>query len=282
MMTLYPSQVPVPVAELGEGALWDRESGSLYWVDSPAGLVHRLDEGRHRHWDAGQSVGCVVTRASGGLVLAAGHGFLALDPATGTVSPLAAAEPDKPGNHMNDGACDRAGRFYAGSMADDETPGNGALYRLDPDHSITRLITGVGISNGIGWSPDNQLMYYVDSLAHSIDVFDYDAATGAISGRRPLASVGKADVVPDGLAVDAGGSVWVALWGGSVVQRYSQGGQLTGEVRLPAAHVTSCAFAGADLDQLYITTAAGPGSSAGGLFTCPAGVAGLPAHPYRG
>jgi sugar lactone lactonase YvrE len=245
--------------------------------------VHCLDSGgEHRSWQAGQPVGAVVSRAAGGLVLAAGDGFLALDPATGTVSGLATAEPGKPGNRMNDGACDRAGRFYAGTMAADESPGQGALYRLDPDHSVTQHCTGVGISNGIGWSPDDRLMYYIDSLAYRIDMFDYDAATGAISGRRPLVSLGKADVMPDGLAVDAEGSVWVAVWGGGVVQRYSQDGQLTGEVRLPAAHVTSCAFAGPDLDQLYITTAAGPGSSAGALFTCPAGVAGLPAHPYRG
>jgi sugar lactone lactonase YvrE len=283
MMILQPSRVPVPAAELGEGPCWDPASGLLYWVDSPAGRVHRLDsDGGHVSWEAGQPVGSVVTRAGGGLVLAAGDGFLALDPATGAVSPLATAEPGKPGNHMNDGACDQAGRFYAGSMATDESPGQGALYRLDPDHSVTQLFAGVGISNGIGWSPDNQLMYYVDSLAYRIDIFDYDAATGAIGGRRPLASIGGAGVVPDGLAVDTEGSVWVAVWGGGVIQRYSKDGQLTGEARLPAAHVTSCAFAGPDLDQLYITTAAGPGSSAGALFTCPAGVTGLPAHPYRG
>jgi sugar lactone lactonase YvrE len=283
MSSLQPRLVPVPVAELGEGPCWDPVSGSLYWVDAPAGLVHCLDgDGRHESFDAGQPVGAVVTREGGGLVLAAGDGFLALDQASGTVSPLATAEPGKPGNHMNDGACDRAGRFYAGSMAEDELPGQGALYRLDPDRSVTQLLTGVGISNGIGWSPDDQLMYYVDSLAYRVDIFDYDQATGEISGRRALASLGEGAVVPDGLAVDADGNVWVAVWGGGVLRRYSPAGQLTGEVPLPAAHVTSCAFGGPELEQLYITTAAGPGSLAGALFTCPAGAAGLPTHPYRG
>ena len=283
MMILQAAQVAVPLAELGEGPFWDAGDSTLYWVDSPAGRVHRLDSGGgHAQWEAGLPVGAAASRASGGLMLAAGDGFAALDPATGVVSPLVTAEHGKPGNRMNDGACDRAGRFYAGTMAIDETPGHGALYRLDPDHSVTRLLTGIGVSNGIGWSPDEQLMYYVDSLAYSLDVFDYDAATGDISGRRALVSIGSGEVMPDGLAVDADGSVWVAVWGGSVVQRYSPAGQLTGEVRLPAVQVTCPAFAGQDLDQLYITTAAGPGSLGGALFSCPAGVPGLPVHPYRG
>src|SRR5450759_79866 len=282
-MILRPSPMPLPAAELGESACWDPAAGILYWVDSPAGLVHRLDaSGEHASWDIGRPVGVVVPRAAGGLAIGAGDGFLALDPATGTVTRLATAEPGKPGNRMNDGACDRAGRFYAGTMAADESPGQGALYRLDPDHGVTRLCTGVGISNGIGWSPDERLMYYVDSLAYRADVFDYDATTGAISGRRPFASLGEADVVPDGLAVDVEGGVWVALWGGGMIQRYSADGRPAGVVQLPAARVTSCAFGGPGLDQLYITTADGPGSSAGALFTCRAPVAGLATHPYRG
>ena len=282
-MILRPSPMPLPAAELGESACWDPDSGALYWVDSPAGLVHCLDDsGGHSCWDIGQPVGMVVPRAAGGLVVGAGDGFVALDPVTGAITPLATAEPDKPGNHMNDGACDRAGRLYAGTMAADESPGQGALYRLDPDHSVTQLITGVGISNGIGWSPDNRLMYYVDSLAHRVDVLDYDPATGAISGRRPLAGLGEADVVPDGLAVDARGGVWVAVWGGGVIQRFSPDGRRAGVAELPAARVTSLAFGGPGLEQLYITTADGPGRSAGALFTCPAPVAGLATHPYRG
>jgi len=183
---------------------------------------------------------------------------------------------------MNDGACDRAGRFYAGTMAIDESPGKGALYRLEPDHSVSKVFAGLGISNGIGWSPDDRLMYYIDSLAYRVDVLDYDPVTGAMGERRPFVHLGSGDVVPDGLAVDAEGSVWVAVWGGGVIQRCSADGRLTGVVRLPAANVTSCAFGGAGLDQLYVTTAAGPGRSGGGLFSCPAGVTGLPAYPYRG
>jgi sugar lactone lactonase YvrE len=183
---------------------------------------------------------------------------------------------------MNDGACDRAGRFFAGTMAEDEATPAGALYRLDPDHVVTRLVAGVTVSNGIGWSPDERLMYYVDSPTRRVDVFDYDPATGAIEGRRPFASLPPGDAVPDGLTVDAEGGVWVALWGGSAVHRYDRAGRLDRVLEIPSVNVTSCAFGGAGLDQLYVTAAAGPGETEGALYRWPAGVPGQPAHPYRG
>jgi len=282
LVILEPTELLLPYAELGEGPHWDIDSQSLYWVDIPAGLVHRMDDsGAHTSWDVGMPVGAVVPRISGGLCVAAGNGFYALDVDTGAVSEIAAA-PGLTGTRMNDGACDRAGRFYAGSMAGDEAPGRGSFYRLDVDQTVTELFDGVGISNGVGWSPDDRRMYYIDSLAYRVDVMDYDIETGAIGERRPFARLGSGDVVPDGLAVDAEGGVWAAVWGGSVIQRYDADGHLTAVVRVPAAHVTSCAFGGPELDQLYITTAAGPGRSAGALFTCPAGVKGLPAFAYRG
>jgi len=278
-----PAQLPVPVAKLGEGPVWDAAGAALYWVDIPAGRVHRLDEdGTHVSWDAGQPVGAAVPRASGGLVLAARDGFLALDTGTGAVTPLVPVEADQPGTRMNDGSCDRAGRFYAGTMAADESPGAGSLYRLDPDLRLTRLLDGVGISNGIGWSPDETLMYYVDSLGYQVDVMDYDPATGEIGRRRCLTTLGNGGVVPDGLTVDADGCVWVAVWGGGALQRYRPDGRLKQIIELPAAHVTSCAFGGKDLDVLYISTAAGPGALAGAMFACRPGVTGLPSHPFRG
>jgi sugar lactone lactonase YvrE len=167
-------------------------------------------------------------------------------------------------------------------MAADESQGKGALYRLDPDHRLTRLMTGIGLSNGIGWSPDDRQMYYVDSLEHRLDVLDYDAATGEVSARRPLAEIGRGDVLPDGLTVDAEGGIWVAVWGGGAVLRYSPAGKLTTTLELPAAYVTCPTFGGPDLETMYITTAAGPGDGAGALFSYRPGVPGLPTHPYRG
>lgn len=279
---LIPHKVDVPAAELGEGPCWDAASQSLFWVDIPAERVHRLSAaGVHSSWDVGRPAGAVVPRASGGLVVAAGHEFLSLDPLTGTVTELATA-PARPGTRMNDGKADLAGRFYAGTMADDESPGKGSLYRLDTDHAVTEIYTGVGISNGIGWSPDNSLMYYIDSLAYRVEVLDYDAATGQMGERRPFVRLGSGDVMPDGLATDSEGGVWVAVWGGGVIQRYDSDGRLTGVVRVPATNVTSCTFGGPDLDLLYITTAAGPGRSAGSVFSCDCGVRGLQTFPYRG
>ena len=282
-MTGQPARLPVPVAELGEGPCWDAASSTLYWTDIPASQVHALyADGQHRSWDIGQQVGAVALRASGGLVLAAEDGFLTLDTSTGAVAPLVSVDHGLPDVRMNDGATDRAGRFYAGSMAADESPGAGALYRLDPDHSLTRLITGLGVSNGIGWSPDNRQMYYVDSLDHRLDVLDYDAATGEIGERKPLAEIGGGDVVPDGLTVDADGGIWVAVWGGGAVHQYSPHGALTTTLELPAAYVTCPTFGGPDLETMYITTAAGPGDGAGALFSFRPGVTGQPTYPYRG
>ncbi len=283
------ARVPVAAGLLAEGPCWDAGAGGLYWVDIPAGRVHFLGEaGGQRSWAAGQPVSAVVPRAGGGLVLAARDGFLALDPGTGETAALAAVEADRPGNRMNDGACDRAGRLFAGTKAEDDEPGAGALYRLDLDLAVTRVIADVTISNGIGWSPDERLMYYVDSPTGRIDVFDYDPATGTFGGRRTFTRVPDpdagpgGDAVPDGLTVDAEGGVWVALWGGSAVHRYDAGGRLDRIVDVPHVNVTSCAFGGAGLDLLYVTAAAGPGAAEGALYRFPAGVTGLPAHPFRG
>ena len=215
-------------------------------------------------------------------MVAVRDGFMTLDPATGELDMLAEVEQDDPATRMNDGACDRAGRFYAGTMGFNEEPGLGALYRLDPDLRVTTLVTGVGISNGIGWSPDDRLMYYIDSHTHRVDVFDYDPATGAIEGRRQFAAVGQGEVVPDGLTVDAEGCVWVAVWGGHAVLRHDPAGQVVQTLEFPAARVSSCAFGGRGLDRLYVTTAAGPGESAGALFTAEPGVTGQPSYPFRG
>jgi sugar lactone lactonase YvrE len=282
-VTTQPIQVQAPLATVAEGPVWDSAEQALYWVDIPEGRVHRMDAGgSFTTWDVGQPAGVVVTRAGGGLVVGVKDGFVALDPASGEMTMLAAVEQERPGNRMNDGACDRAGRFFAGTMAEDERPGEGTFYRLDPDLRVRTLVTGVGISNGIGWSPDERLMYYLDAQDHQVDVFDFDAATGEIDGRRPFAAVGGGDVVPDGMTVDAAGGVWVAVWGGGVVLRHDPSGRVQEAIELPAARVSSCTFGGPGLDQLFVTTAAGPGTLGGSLFVCEPGIIGQPSHPFRG
>ncbi|MFC4116701.1 SMP-30/gluconolactonase/LRE family protein [Nonomuraea zeae] len=269
--------VPVPRARLGEGPRWDAATETLLWVDIPAGLVHRLDPAgdTEETIDVGQPVGVAVPRVEGGLALAVRDGFAVLADGELTVT-AAVTAGERPGNRMNDGACDRAGRFFAGTKAEDDTPGAGNLYRLDPGRSCEHVLAGVTISNGIGWSPDERLLYYVDTPADRVDVFDYDPATGELAGRRTFAELPQ----PDGLTVDAGGHVWVALWGGASVVRLRPDGGHDLTLPVPAANVTSCAFGGPGLDELYVTTA-WDGRTGGELWRCRTPYTGLPANPCR-
>lgn len=266
-------------ARLGEGPVWDARSAELLWVDILAGVVHRFDPvtGGDRAFNTGGYVGAVVPRASGGYALAVAAGF-AVASEDGEVAPLVAVGHDE-AVRMNDGACDSAGRFWAGSMRLDEAPAGGCLYRLDAGHRVERICEGVTISNGVAWSPDDTLLYYVDTPTGTIDVFDFDPETGVAGGRRVLTRV---DGYPDGLVVDAEGCLWAAFWGGGQVRRYSPQGELAEVIDVPAAHTTKAAFGGPDLRDLYITTAAGGEPHAGGLFVARPGVAGLPAHAYSG
>lgn len=276
-------------AELGEGPVWDDRRERLLWVDILAGHVHTTDPatGADEVLEVGSEVGTIALRAGEGLVLALRDGFALLEP-DGELRTVAEVEADKPGNRFNDGACDRAGRLWAGTMAFDETPGAGALYRLDPDLSVTKILDEVTISNGIGWSPDDRSMYYVDSPMMGIDVFDYDLAAGTPTNRRRLANTPPELGVPDGLTMDAEGCLWVAFYGGGCVHRYTPDGRLDRELPVPASNVTKPAFGGATHSELFVTTAAKGLSddqraaepSAGGLFRLRPGVAGRPADRF--
>ena len=278
-------------AEVGEGPYWDEGSRTLLFVDIPPGRVHRLDpaDGDVTTIEVGQAVGAVIPRASGGLVVAARDGIAELGPA-GELSWLAPIEADRSSNRMNDAKCDPAGRLWAGTMAFEAEPGAGALYRIETDHSWEQVIDGVTISNGLGWSPDGSTMYYIDSPTKGVDLLDYDLATGAATGRRRVISCDDVDGVPDGMAVDAEGHLWVAFFGGGVVRRYDPDGGLVTEITLPAAQITSCAFGGEELDELYITSAARGLSAtelaeqphAGAVFRCRPGVRGPLPVPFAG
>ncbi|MFI6290808.1 SMP-30/gluconolactonase/LRE family protein [Nonomuraea sp. NPDC050790] len=287
---MEPEVVPVPRANLGEGPRWDGATDTLLWVDIMAGLVHRLDpaDGAHEVTEVGRPVGVVAPRTGGGLALAVRDGFAVLPDGGGPPDArgvrdgrgleMVAAVTERPGNRMNDGACDRAGRFFAGTMAQDDTPGAGALYRLDPGGGCERVLDGVSISNGVAWSPDERLLYYVDTPTGRVDVFDYDPAAGRLDGRRVFAEIPRG--FPDGITVDAAGHVWVALWEGGAVLRLRPDGRLDLTVEVPAANVTSCAFGGPGLGDLYITTA-WDGKAGGELWRCRTPYTGLPANPYR-
>jgi sugar lactone lactonase YvrE len=212
------------------------------------------------------------------------RGF-ALESADGTLTPLPEVWSD-PGVRMNDGGCDPDGRFYCGSMAYDQRPGAASLYRLDADGSVHVVLRGATISNGLEWSPDGTRAYYNDTSTGRVDLFDYGRDTG-LTGRRPFVILPKEDGAPDGLTVDAEGGIWVALFGGGVVRRYSPEGALDAVVELPVKNVTACTFGGAGLEQLFITTsreglAEGEVPRAGALFRVQPGVKGLPAREFAG
>lgn len=279
-------------ARVGEGPVWDAALQRLVWVDILNGLVHRYDpvSGDDETVEVGKAVGAAAPRASGGLVLALEDEFAAFDPATGELTPLAPVEADAPGRRMNDGKCDRAGRFWAGSMEWDGEHPTGSLYRLDPDHTVTRVLEGVRISNGLGWSPDERLMYYIDSPTYRIDVFDFDLDAGRLANRRVLVEVPREWGMPDGMTVDAEGYLWVAFWGGWAVRRLAPDGKLVETLRLPVSQVSSCTFGGPDLTDLYITSATDKLSEeqlraephAGALFRARPGVAGGPTWSFAG
>jgi len=279
-----------PAAQLGEGPRWDAATRTLLWVDIPAKLVHRYDPATGE--DAVQPVPGVVSlalpRRRGGVVVGLPDGLHLLDGEPSTL--LVAIESERSDTRTNDGACDAAGRLWVGTMALDERSPEAALYRVDPDHSVTTILTGTTISNGLGWSPSGRNFYFIDSPTCRVDVFDCDLATGTLENRRPLAAVEVEGAVPDGLNVDAEGCVWVALHGGWGLNRYSPEGELVAEVRLPVAKITSCCFGGPELRDLYVTTRREGLSDAdvaeqplaGALLRLDVGVTGLPTHAFAG
>jgi sugar lactone lactonase YvrE len=279
-------------AELGEGPVWDVERGLLLWVDITAKLIHEYDPktGSDTSFPTPVPVGAVALREHGGLVLAMEDGFWLWGTGPNDPKRFVPVEADMPENRMNDGKVDPGGRFWAGTMAYDERRDHAALYRLDTDGSVRKMVSPVSLSNGMDWSLDSTVMYYADSLAHSVDVFDFDVASGDIANRRVLIRVAPSEGVPDGLCVDSEGHLWLAIWGSSEVRRYTPAGELVSTVRLPVEQPTSVAFGGSDLADLYITSARENLSeddirkqpSAGALFRCRPGATGRPPFRFRG
>lgn len=279
-------------AELGEGPSWDGKNGVLYWVDILRGLVHIFEpkESRDTSVRAGEYVSCVVPRKSGGVAVTLQHGFHTIDLKSGKASPLAQVEKGVAGNRFNDGKCDPAGRFWAGTMDMKEKSASGALYRLEKN-KVRKILSGVSISNGLGWSPDNRTMYYIDTPTRKVSAFDYDMKTGDVRNRKTVVYFSSPDQPgnPDGMAVDAEGMIWVAHWGGYRITRWNPAtGRPLDSVSLPVAQVTSCCFGGRNLDELYITTARTGLSHqallrqphAGSLFRVRTGLRGLPTYAF--
>lgn len=267
-------------AALGEGPTWDPAAGRLIWVDILGSRVHTYDPGTGRRTVLAteQHVGAAKPRTGGGLVLNLRDGIGSYD-ADGRFAWL--HRDPVPGRRGNDAAVAPDGSLWAGSMAYAETPGGGHLIRLAPGGAVTTVLDTVTVSNGTGWSPDGRLMYYTDTPTRRIDVFDVMGEQ--VDGRREFVSV---DGYPDGLTVDADGCVWVALWDGGALHRYTPDGALDRVVPLPARRPTACAFGGPGLTDLYVTTArtglAAPAPLEGSLLVLPGAGQGLPQPAFAG
>ena len=275
---------------VGEGPVWDARIGAVVWVDIPNSTVFTTDAatGQTVLRELGRAVGVVLPRASGGYVAALQDGFYALG--DGEPELIAPVEADNPITRMNDGEIDPQGRFWAGTMGWEAEPEAGALYRLDPDGTVSQMVDGVTISNGLGWSPDGTIMYYVDTPTMRVDMFDFDPTSGDITNRREFVTVRHGGGRPDGLTVDSEGAVWVATWPGYGVHRYLPDGTLDAVIPLPVSNVSSIELGGPDMRDAWITTAwellseeeheAQP--LAGSLFHTRVEVPGVPRIPFAG
>jgi sugar lactone lactonase YvrE len=279
-------------AEIGESPVWDERYHLLYWIDIPGRKLHRFDPhtGVDAVWEMPAEPGAIGVRRSGGVVLAMRHafyGFDFMDPEPALLARVA----DEPGtNRLNDGRVDRMGRFWSGTVNEQDREPTGALYCLDAAGRVTRRLDGIACSNSLCWSPDGKVMYHADSFAWQIRAWDFDAATGTIANPRPFIEIPREEGFSDGATVDADGCLWAAHWGHGHVKRYDPEGKLMHTIALPVTNITCPCFGGPDFTTLYVTTAhfrldaaaraAQP--LAGGLFAIEVDVKGLPEPKYAG
>jgi sugar lactone lactonase YvrE len=285
-MNTAPSCLWPVGATLGEGVLWDAAGNRVWFVDIKGRRIHRCaaDGSDRRTWEAPGQVSFIVPAADGGLVCSLEDGLYRFDEAGGKFSPLRAVEAHLPGNRFNDGYVDAAGRLWFGSMDDGEAAPSGSLYRFDGAGAPQAVDDGYVITNGPAISHDGRTLYHTDTLEKRIYAFDL-GADGSLAGKRLFVATGGAGH-PDGMAVDAEGHLWVAMFGGWRIDRYAPDGRKVGEVRFPCSNITKLAFAGDDLRTVYVTTARKGLSAedlaaqplAGGLFTFRAEAPGLPQH----
>ena len=276
-------------ATLGEGPVWVEAEQAVYWLDIKGRKIFRLKDNELEIWDTPCRVGSIAPKASGGFIAGTDAGLANVDLSSGRFDMFDNPEPDRPGNRFNDGKVDRRGRFWAGSMDDAQERASGALYRIDPDRSVTRIDDDYRITNGPAFSPDGRTMYHNDTGRQVTYAFDLDA-DGRASNRRELIRHPDDGGHPDGITVDSEGCIWIALWGGWCVRRFSPSGECLRTIRLPVEQPSSCAFGGPDLDRLFVTSArenlsesdVSKQPSAGGLFMLETGVKGIAEIPFAG
>ncbi|MGG2067488.1 SMP-30/gluconolactonase/LRE family protein [Bacillus sp. S14(2024)] len=274
-------------ATLGEGPCWDSKKQLLYWVDILEKKVHIYNPitNKNKEIFVGQMVGSVVPRESGNMILALENGFHSLNPDTEELQAIYDPESHLQDNRFNDGKCDPAGRFWAGTTDSVGISGEGALYCLDTDLTVKKKLEQVSTSNGLAWSPNHKYMYFIDTPTRKVVRFDYDVHTGHITNPQDVIVISKEEGLPDGMTIDEEGMLWIAHWGGSKVSRWNpvNGEQLL-TIPIPALYVTSCTFGGSDLNELYVSTARmhSTDSSAGGVFRIKMNIRGCPTYQFNG
>jgi sugar lactone lactonase YvrE len=279
-------------ASLGECPVWSVDEQVLYWVDINAPSLNRFDPlaARNTAWTMPEAIGCFALRERGGFIAALRSGFWFLDREGRLERKVAAAPYDGAHHRFNDGRADARGRLWAGSMNENRDAATAALYRLDPDLTLSAMIAGVTISNGLAWSPDGRTLYHADTPTRTVHAWDFDAAAGAIANRRRFAQFAAETDRPDGAAVDREGCYWTALYRGGRIVRLSPRGETLAEFPLPVLCPTMCAFGGPDLKTIYVTSARQKRDAdelarlplSGGLFALRADVPGLPEPKFAG
>lgn len=274
-------------ATLGEGPIWDSRTQTVYWIDI---LEKRIYCGGDVLTQLDDLIGCIAPRKSGGLILALRSGFSSLDLDSLKVTPLSPPDNEPSNNRFNDGKCDPRGRFLAGTMDMGETDPTGSLYSFDGT-SIIKLLGNVTISNGLAWSPDYRMLYYIDTPTREVTSFDYDLDSGMIANPRTVIRIPDGFGWPDGMTSDRRGNLWIAMWGGAQVTKWDPNtGQLLERTPIPAKNVSSCVFGGKDMNELYITSARKGLDEAtlaqypltGGLFRLQTDVEGMPTFEFEG
>ena len=279
-------------SDLGEGAIWNDQTSELYWVNITGKILNIYNPSNENNKElfTGQMIGTVAPCLSGRVVVALQNGIYFMDPETGTKKLIADPEEALPDNRFNDGKCDPGGRFWAGTMSTRGEKQAGALYMLDTNGTVRKMIENVSISNGIAWSTKYNEMYYIDTPTQKVMAWKYDPVSGNIADRRTAVEIPAEMGAPDGMTMDEQGNLWIALWGGGSVGCWNpQSGELVRKIEVPAKNVTSCAFGGPGFETLYITTAKTNTSdddlklypNTGGLFRVNPGVKGIKACFYN-
>ncbi len=277
--------------DLGEGPMWHVKEQALYWIDIANPSLHRLEftSNQHQSWKMPAVIGAIAPHAHGGLIAAVGEEVVKIDLPSGEITPIVSVISGQSELRLNDGKCDRAGRFWVGAACFDRENPTGGLFRLDVEGSLTQMEGGMTISNGLGWSPDNKTFYYTNGLEYVIYAYDFDLAKGEISNRRVFAKLPEGPVEPDGLTIDSEGYVWAARWNAGMVVRYAPDGRIDRELYMPISRPTSCIFGGPNLETLFITSCSKSigenlrlPSPAGAIFAIDVGVKGLPEPEFLG